>query len=262
MIGITGGKGILGKILASQYKERNIEVSIFDGDITNFDQIKNWLSTHSISKIIHLASKVAVKDVQSNLANAYDVNVSGTINLLKALSQLDKDVYFFYASSSHIYKSSELPLTENDVIAPINSYGLTKYMSELLLNDYKNNNSNFHLCIGRIFSFYHDTQKPPFLYPSLLERFQNEDLEKPFQLYGALSTRDFLNAEQVCEIIVKLIEKKYQGTVNIASGTSTKIIDFVQKIAPQKLFFQYDLSEKQNHLNADISLLNSILKHE
>ncbi len=262
MIGITGGNGVLGKILVTKFLESNINVSVFDGDITNSGDIKNWLTENPISKIIHLASKVAVKDVQNNLPTAYEVNVSGTINLIKAISHLNRPIYFFYASSSHVYKSTENPLKENDAVAPINSYGLTKYMSELVLNDYEKNNSNFNLCIGRIFSFYHETQKPPFLYPNLIQRFQNEDLTKPFQLFGALSTRDFLNADEVCDIIIKLVEKNTIGTINIASGKSQKIMEFVQSIAPKKLDFTYDHFEKQNHLNADISVLKSILNND
>jgi hypothetical protein len=51
------------------------------------------------------------------------------------------------------------------------------------------------------------------------------------------------------------------GIVNIASGKSTKIIDFVKSISPVDLTFDIDDSEKVNHLNADISLLNKILNH-
>jgi hypothetical protein len=40
---------------------------------------------------------------------------------------------------------------------------------------------------------------------------------------------------------------------------STKIIDFVKSISPVDLTFDIDDSEKVNHLNADISLLNKIL---
>ena len=49
------------------------------------------------------------------------------------------------------------------------------------------------------------------------------------------------------------------GIVNIASGKSTKIIDFVKSISPVDLTFDIDNSEKVNHLNADITLLNKIL---
>lgn len=261
MIGITGGNGVIGSILKTKYHQKNIEISVFEGDITIFDDVKNWFEQKKITNLIHLASKVAVNDVQKNLPQAFDVNVSGTINILKAVAFQGNKMSVFYASSSHVYKSSAFPLSENDTIDPINSYGLTKHISEQLLNEYKKNNPDFGLCIGRIFSFYHDTQKAPFLYPSLKKRFETEDLQKPFELFGAMSTRDFLNAENVCAIIIKLISKKHQGTINIASGKAIKIIDFAQQIAPQKINFKFDLSEKPNHLVADISLLNQILEY-
>lgn len=262
MIGITGGNGVLGKILIHKYNKKNQEISVFTGDITIFDEVNKWLFENQINQIVHLASKVAVKDVQNNLSRAYDVNIAGTINLIKAIEFNKSKVFFFYASSSHVYKSSKFPLAETDTVEPINSYGLTKYISEMVLNDYKKNNPEFGLCIGRIFSFFHESQKPPFLYPNLIQRFQNDDLKKPFHLFGALSTRDFLNADDVCDIIIKLVAKKQEGTVNVASGKSIRIIDFVEKIAPIKLNFTYDINEKQNHLNADTSLLNKILENE
>jgi UDP-glucose 4-epimerase len=78
-------------------------------------------------------------------------------------------------------------------------------------------------------------------------------------LFGAHSTRDFLNADAVCDIIIDLVKINHEGIVNIASGKSTKIIDFVKSISPVNLIFDVDESEKVNHLNADISLLNKIL---
>ena len=262
MIGITGGNGVLGKILQNKYKNTLQSVCVFHGDITDKNSVNEWILNNPITDIIHLASKVAVKDVQNNLPAAYEVNVLGTINLINAIDIKQNKVNFFYASSSHVYKSAAHPLKETDIIEPINSYGLTKFASELLLNDYRKSNPKINLCIGRIFSFYHDTQKSPFLYPNLMARFQNENLDEPFKLFGALSTRDFLNAEQVCDIIIQLVEKQCSATVNIASGTSISIMDFVQQIAPQKLILQYDEAEMQNHLNADINLLNKILHNE
>lgn len=263
MIGITGASGVLGKIICDKLTKAEAVFSPFGGDITNAVEVAQWVEAGKLSHIIHLASKVAVSDVENNIDQAYEVNISGTINLIKAIKKSGRPVHFFYASSSHVYQSSSENLKETDVVKPINSYGLTKWMSELLLNDFHEKFPKMKLCIGRIFSFYHHSQKPPFLYPNLMKRFAEEDLSKPFRLFGANSTRDFLNAEDVCDIILKLVRINYEGTVNIASGKSVKIMDFVQQNAPQKLSFTYDEGEKANHLNADISLLNQILKaHE
>lgn len=259
MIGITGASGVLGRIICQKLECQKIDFSIFNDDIRNENAVFEWLNSKGITYLIHLASKVAVSDVENNIAEAYEVNVSGTINLVKAISKLNKPIGVFYASTSHVYESSSLPLKETDLINPINSYGLTKRISELLLLDYSSKNKSLHLCIGRIFSFYHESQNPPFLYPNLLNRFKNEDLSKPFKLFGAHSTRDFLNGDAVCDIIIDLVKINHEGIVNIASGKSTKIIDFVKSISPVDLIFDVDESEKVNHLNADISLLNKIL---
>lgn len=262
MIGITGHRGVLGAIICEKLHDRNEIFSVFEGDIRDFDSLYNWLQFNDIDYVIHLASKVAVTDVENNLDEAYDVNVNGTITLIKALKKNNRPIGLFYASSSHVYASNENLIKETDAILPQNSYGLTKYVSELLLQDFSKSNSFLTLCIGRIFSFYHDTQKPPFLYPNLKKRFETEDLSAPFVLYGANSTRDFLPAEEVCSIIIKIVDKRAKGTFNIASGKPIKIVDFVKKIAPKDLIFKINLEEKTNHLNADITLLNSIIENE
>ncbi len=262
MIGITGSTGVLGSIICDKLEKQNIAFSRFTADIRDDNAVLNWVRDNELNYIIHLASKVAVSDVENNIDEAYDINISGTINLVKAIKKYNQPIGFFYASTSHVYASSSLAIKETDAISPINSYGLTKWMSELILNDFKKKYSNINLCIGRIFSFYHQSQKPPFLYANLVKRFEEEDLSLPFKLFGANSTRDFLNAEEVCDIIIKLVLGNCEGTINIASGQSIKIIDFAQKIAPQKINFDFDATENVNHLNADISLLNSILKND
>jgi nucleoside-diphosphate-sugar epimerase len=74
---------------------------------------------------------------------------------------------------------------------------------------------------------------------------------------GAESVRDFLNAEDVVEIALRLMDKKQAGVFNIASGTGTKISDFVQKLTDKKLNI-VAIGEK-NYLIADIDKLNKAL---
>jgi len=82
MIGITGAKGVLGRIICQKLENQNVDFSIFNDDIRNENAVFEWLKSDNISYVIHLASKVAVSDVENNIAEAYEVNVSGTINLI------------------------------------------------------------------------------------------------------------------------------------------------------------------------------------
>lgn len=261
MIGITGGNGILGRIIRDLFNNSKQSISIYEKDIRDSDSIYDWLTANSISYVIHLASKVAVNEVNKAKDMAYDVNVGGTIQLIKALQKPNNVAGIFYSSSSHIYKSVSEPIKEESEAIPINTYGLTKYISELLLQDFVSDKDNIHLCIGRIFSFYHKSQKPPFLYPNIVERLRSEDLSMPFRLYGAYSVRDFLDAEEVCKIILHLIQIRYKGTINIGSGMGITIKEFVDSIAPQPLIYNIDETEVKTYLVSDITKLNKLL-HE
>jgi len=254
-IGITGSSGVLGKILTSSFLD-HFNFVPFQGDIKKKSDISDWLNTNNLDSILHLAAVVPTELVQSNPLNAYDVNTTGTLNLLNEALNLDKKPWIFYASSSHVYKSSKSPLNEQDDLQPISLYGKTKLFADLICQDALKQ-TDLKICIGRIFSFYHDYQKKPFLYPSIIERLSNEDLNKPFFLEGGESIRDFLNAEDVCKIIIKLMLKQYIGIINIGSGKGITIKQFVQKFSHKKITFK--TNSKFDYLVADISKLNKII---
>jgi len=262
MIGVTGSKGVIGKLVCVELTKRNLQFSTYEDDIRNDFEFYNWLVVNNITSIIHLASKVAIKDVNENPALAYDVNVNGTIQIINAIQKINRSIRFFYASSSHVYKSSSSPIREDFEIAPLNTYGLTKYISEQLLQDYSKNNKNLKLCVGRIFSFYHDSQIEPYLYPTLKKRLSNEDLNKPFKLLGAHSVRDFLNAERVSEIVIILTLSNFEGIVNIGSGEGVMIKDFVSSLTDRKLNYDIDINDAVNYLVADTSKLKNILNND
>lgn len=252
LIGITGGRGVLGSILQKKLKQEDISFSCFEGDVCSKKDIFSWLEGKKFTSIIHLAAIVSTKEVDKDLKKATEVNVGGTKNLVDALLTFDNPPWFFYASTSHVYKSKDSPIKEEDTKEPISEYGLTKYLAEKeITENYKN------YCVGRIFSFYHETQRKPFLYPTIKERLANEDLTKPFELYGSESERDFLEAEKVVDLIISLMKKKTTGVYNLASGTPTKIKDFVQYMTnhPLKIVDK----GKRDYLVADISKLNKVL---
>ncbi len=251
-VGITGASGVLGAILEQKLHELKYDISSFEGDIRNISEIEKWIDSDKYESVIHLAAIVPPSEVKESLTKAFEVNSVGTRNLVDVLNSKSPSTWMFYASTSHVYKSSDKPIPEDGEIEPISEYGLTKYAGEVLA---KKNYSN--LCIGRIFSMYHKTQKPPFLYPNIINRLNSEDLTKDFELYGAESVRDFLNAEDVADIIISLMKKKSVGTFNIASGKGTKVRDFVQSLADKKLRIK-DMGGKDS-LVASIDNLKKIL---
>jgi len=254
---ITGTSGVIGSILAEKL-DKKYDIISFKGDIRSRDDIKLCLRDQNIDVLFHLAALVPVKKVNEDPLLAYSVNVGGTINLLEEIKRINKKPWIFYASSSHVYKSKETPLSEEDSVSPVSLYGETKWMAEKICIETAKA-YNIPICCGRIFSFYHRTQKMPFLYPTIMERLKTEDLSMPLFLHEADSVRDFLNAEDVVNIMIKLMKKKYSGIVNIGSGKGVTIREFVQSLSHAKLKI-INADAKKDILISDISKLKSIIE--
>lgn len=258
-IGVTGSSGVLGCLLLEKLKGFNCQVNSFNGDIRCKNNVISWLS-EGFDILFHLAAKVPVYFVEKHPLEAYGVNVGGTINLLEGIEKCAKKPWLFFASSSHVYKSNNKPLCETSIIEPITLYGETKWFAERIISNTAES-IGCSYCCGRIFSFYHNTQNKPFFYPTIIERLSKEDLSKPFKLYGANSVRDFLNAEDVVNIMVELMQKRSAGIVNIGSGVGIKIRDFVQQISGNNLNI-VSADNKEDYLVADIAKLKTMIGEE
>jgi len=256
-IGITGATGVLGRILKEKLEALSYTVSTFNEDIRDSAAAHNWIESNDFRAVFHLAALVPVTVVEKNPLDAYAINVGGTINLLNSIKTLPNKPWFFYASTCHVYKSKQTPIAEVDEIEPINMYGQTKYQGEKVCMAYQLQTAA-GICIGRIFSFFHASQKEPFLYPSIKSRVAKHDLSTPFVLEGADNVRDFMNAENTVDIFIKLMEKNNTDIVNIGTGIPITIKDFVQNAFPSLTNITYK-EHVPNFLVADIKKLNSIL---
>jgi nucleoside-diphosphate-sugar epimerase len=257
-IGITGGRGTLGKILQAQLASERLAYDAFGGDICRPEELRAWLQTGGFDAVIHFAALVPTQSVQANPARAFQVNVGGTANLVAEMGALAKKPWLFYASSSHVYRPQPTPIDEAAPVAPINPYGLSKRLGEQVV-EASASAAGVPYCIGRIFSFYHPSQTGSFLYPSLMRRFAVEDLTQPFKLFGAEDVRDLSLADDLVAHVRALALRQATGLVNIGSGKGTKISDFVQSVAPRKLAIVNASEGPATSLVADTARLRQLL---
>lgn len=231
---LTGSTGTLGAHVRHALEAAGNSVTPFTGNLLETANVLAQVEGHSFDIVAHFAAMVAVKQVDASPAQAYAVNVTGTINLLNALMAKGTPTHFFYASSSHVYAPKDGKIEESDTLAPSSLYGRTKLHGEQIAQDICQH-SQLKFTSGRIFSFYDDSQKPPFLYPSIKARLASEDLSQPFELYGADSQRDLSSAQQIADKLATLIASQATGIYNIGNGKGTRIRDFVQSLSPKKL---------------------------
>jgi len=212
---ITGSSGVLGKRLLELLPFKFYE---FKKDIRDKNEIEKWIQKQDFEILIHLAALVPVNKADSNHQRAYDINVKGTKNLIEALiKKKNMPKWFFYSSTSHVYKPSKFfkTISERETPKPQNFYGKTKLLSEKLLLK-KLQKFPIKLCIGRIFSFSDKRQTLPYVLPSIIKKFENS--KKIVNLKNLNNFRDFLNIRDIILAINILRKKQKSGIFNIGSG--------------------------------------------
>jgi len=255
---VTGANGVLGRILCERLVASGADVSRFSGDVRDLNSVLSWVQASRPSHLFHLAAKVPVDVVKEAPLAAFETNVLGTGHVLATVAKHSPECWTFVASSSHVYGSSNRPVAESANIAPANIYGETKLAADRIAQFFLER-IQLRVCIGRIFSFYHATQRKPFLYPSIMERIASHDPKNDFELRGGEDVRDLSKAEDVIGAILALKDVAYTGVINIGSGRATRIRDFVSLLGNGNLRIRVIQELAPTSLVADVARLKKVL---
>lgn len=114
----------------------NRKLSFVMGDIKNVSQLRDAITSFKPDSVMHFAGLKAVAESVSHPLRYYDINVHGSINLLRAMDKVDcKEILF--SSSAKVYGEINIPpYTEMMPVAPVSPYGRTKLMVENILQDW------------------------------------------------------------------------------------------------------------------------------
>jgi len=257
---VTGGSGFIGSHLVDQLLEDGFRVRVIDdlsagdkqnlahcennksfefieGDIRDFDLVKKTVK--GVDAVFHEAALVSVTRSVEDPLLSNEINVGGSLNLLKAC--VDTNVKrFVYASSCAVYGEAEvLPISEELSTKPLSPYAVDKLAVEKYAKV-------FHEAYGietiglRYFNVYGPRQKyGP--YSGVISIFINSFLEnKAPIIYGdGEQTRDFVNVKDVVKANMLALSKgSIAGQVfNISSGkaiTINEIVKIIQKITDKE----------------------------
>lgn len=111
-------------------------VKVVRGDISDRETVKRLIDRPDIS-VFHLASVVS-GGAELDFDLAMRVNLDGHVHLLEALRALNARPRHVFASSIAVYGGARLPnpVAESTRQVPQTTYGMTKAVGELLVNDY------------------------------------------------------------------------------------------------------------------------------
>ena len=178
MILVTGGLGYIGSHIVVELLQSNEEVITLDnlsnsdisvlgaikeitksepvfveGDIRDSKTVHTLFENHKIESVIHLAGLKSVKESIDQPTDYYDVNVYGSLNILKNMERF-KVKNFIFSSSATVYGvPQQVPVNENTSLGEaLNPYGRTKQIVESLLQDICIKNTGISFGILRYFN--------------------------------------------------------------------------------------------------------------
>lgn len=129
---ITGSSGRLGKELI-KFFPNSLHPSRSEMDITNKDQVYQFIEKNKPEIIIHLAALTDVRECENKKDLAWKTNVDGTYYLVSASLKFVPEVYFVYMSTPCVFSGEEGNYNEDSIPYPKNFYALTKLLGEVIV---------------------------------------------------------------------------------------------------------------------------------
>jgi len=287
---ITGGAGFIGSHVVDRLVKDGYAVRVIDnlsagrldnisghlvsekvefvkGDIRDATLVGKTLD--DVDVVVHLAALISVPFSFEHPDLTFDVNLLGTLNLLR--SSIEKRIKrFVFASSCAVCGESEfLPINEEARTNPISPYAESKLIAE-------------RYCLGlsqkqllqsvvlRFFNVYGPRQGVND-YSGVITRFiEFSKKRSPLVIYGDGSqTRDFVSVHDIVEaVMISINHDQAIGEVfNIGSGKPTSINELAKTILELadpdlKVIYEKSRTGDIKDSYADISKVKTLLGYE
>ena len=128
-------------------------IPFYHMDIRNADGLRQIFQTHHISAVLHFAGLKAVGESVQQPLRYYQNNIGGMMTLLEELQKTDCRTLIFSSSATVYGTQHTAPYAET--VTPLsasNPYGETKIISEQLLQDLCQADSDWHITALRYFN--------------------------------------------------------------------------------------------------------------
>jgi UDP-glucose 4-epimerase len=234
---ITGGLGFIGTHIVNSLIEFNEEVIILDdlsggfkenlnpkatfieGSINDTNLIEEIFTKNRIDFVFHLAAYAAEGLSHFIKKFNYENNLIGSVNLINASINYGVKCFVF-TSSIAVYGTAQLPMQENMIPMPEDSYGIAKLAVEQELKISKRM-FDMNYIIFRPHNVYGEYQNIGDKYRNVVGIFMNQIMQgKPLTIFGdGTQTRAFSYIRDVAPLIARSIyePRAYNETFNIGA---------------------------------------------
>ncbi len=213
---VTGAHGMVGSYVDFGIKKGREEL-----DITNVKTVEKAFNEVKPKCVLHLAAETDLDLCAKDPIHAYNVNVIGTFNIAKLCSKFGSKMV--YISTANVFDGNKkTPYTEDDVPNPVNLYGRTKLLGEMVVRDIVPNSLVVRTCW--LFGGGPDKDKK-FVATIIRQLENNKQIRVVADKFGSPTfAKDLVNG------IKFLIEKDERGIVHLANTGVASRYDIAKEI--------------------------------
>jgi UDP-glucose 4-epimerase len=150
---VTGGAGYIGSHMVLALTDAGIDTVVIDnlstgfpwavspaatlvrGDIGDEGLVSKVMRDHKVDAVVHFAGSIVVPDSVSDPLTYYHNNTVNSRNLMHCAVK-SKVPHFIFSSTAAVYGNPKtLPVSEEEMPAPVSPYGTSKWMTEQMLHD-------------------------------------------------------------------------------------------------------------------------------
>lgn len=239
---LTGGTGFLGSHLRPELRASGRQVQLLvrsgdsvrpadneevvEGDVTR----PETLPTDGYDVVIHLAARTDVEDGLENPRQTWDVNATGTINVLEAARAADVS-RFLYASTASIYGVPRyLPIDEVHPQNPREPYGLSKLAGDRATWTYYSA-YDVSTVVVRFFNVFGPGQPEHNVVPAIVSQALNSDVVELGNLHPS---RDFVYVDDAIDGLLRVLADGTPGEAyNVGRGEDVEVGTLAETIVEE-----------------------------
>jgi len=259
---VTGGAGYIGAVTAALLRDQDHEVEILDDlstghrravpDGTTFHEgslhdraLLDAVFARPFDAVVHFAAHSLVGESVTNPLKYWRNNVGGTLTLLERVAWGGAKRFVFSSTAAVYGEPTEVPITEEAALQPVNPYGQTKLAMERAMADAADAHGIAAVALryfnaagaweGRGEDHAPETHLIPRLLRSILRR------EETFAVYGddyptrdGTCIRDYIHVRDLAEAHSRAIlwaEEPGFTAINLGTGTGHSVREIVAAAA-------------------------------
>ena len=250
---VTGGAGFIGSHVVDRLVKEDYSVRVIDdlstgkienirehlnsgkvtfakGDIRDVSFVRDNL--RGMSAVIHFAAMVSVPLSIKNPNLTFDVNLLGTLNLLKSCVEAQISRFVFISSCAVCGDPATLPVSEETPPNPISPYAESKLIGERYCLGF-HERGLLSSVVLRFFNVYGPRQGMND-YSGVITRYIDRiSHNEPLIIYGdGLQTRDFVNVSDIASAVLAAtnLEDATGQVINVGSGKPTSINELAKTL--------------------------------